>query len=61
VILISDRDLSLGHFWRAEVGQFWRAARQLADPERLRRELTAAGLRNVKVDVMTETTEFETG
>jgi predicted nucleic acid-binding protein len=28
VILISDRDLSLGHFWRAEVGQFWRAARQ---------------------------------
>ena len=34
---------------------------QLADPERLRRELTAAGLRNVKVEVMTETTEFETG
>ena len=26
VILISDRGLSLGHFSRAEVGQFWRAS-----------------------------------
>ena len=27
VILISDRGLSLGHFSRAEVGQFWRASK----------------------------------
>ena len=34
---------------------------QLADPERLRSELAAAGLTNVTVESITETTEFETG
>ncbi len=34
---------------------------QLQDPDRLHRELTAAGLRNVKVETVTETTEFRTG
>ena len=34
---------------------------QLADPDRLRRELFAAGLRNVEVETLTETTEYETG
>ena len=34
---------------------------QLADPDRLRRELLAAGLRNVEVETLTETTEYETG
>jgi hypothetical protein len=31
VILISNRDLSLGHFWRAEVGQSWRAATRVGN------------------------------
>ena len=34
---------------------------QLADPDRLRRELLAAGLKNVEVETLTETTEYETG
>ena len=34
---------------------------QLADPERLRKELAAAGLRDVKVETITETTEHKTG
>jgi ubiquinone/menaquinone biosynthesis C-methylase UbiE len=34
---------------------------QLQDPERLRKELTTAGLRNVNVETITETTEFRTG
>ena len=34
---------------------------QLADPERLRRELTAAGLKDVRVETVTETTEHKTG
>lgn len=34
---------------------------QLAEPQRLRRELTAAGLQDVDVHTVTETTEHETG
>lgn len=34
---------------------------QVADPERLREELAEAGLREVRVDTVTETTEFESG
>jgi SAM-dependent methyltransferase len=34
---------------------------QLADPDRLRGELSAAGLKDVKVETLTETTEHETG
>lgn len=34
---------------------------QLQDPERLRRELAAAGLKDVVVETITETTEFRTG
>ena len=34
---------------------------QLQDPERLSQELTAAGLSDVKVETITETTEFESG
>jgi ubiquinone/menaquinone biosynthesis C-methylase UbiE len=34
---------------------------QLQDPERLRKELAAAGLRNVKVETITEATEFRSG
>lgn len=34
---------------------------QLADPERLRSELAAAGLKSVTVETITETTEFESG
>lgn len=34
---------------------------QLQDPERLRKELAAAGLKNIKVETITETTEFQTG
>ena len=34
---------------------------QLADPDRLRREFSAAGLKDVKVETLTETTEHETG
>jgi SAM-dependent methyltransferase len=34
---------------------------QLQDPERLRRELAAAGLSDIKVESITETTEFQTG
>jgi ubiquinone/menaquinone biosynthesis C-methylase UbiE len=34
---------------------------QLQDPERLRKELAAAGLNNIKVETITETTEFHTG
>lgn len=34
---------------------------QLADPERLRKELADAGLRDVKVETITETTEHKTG
>jgi ubiquinone/menaquinone biosynthesis C-methylase UbiE len=34
---------------------------QLADPERLRKELAAAGLKDVKVETITETTEHKTG
>jgi hypothetical protein len=33
----------------------------LQDPERVRRELSTAGLRNVEVDTVTETLEFRTG
>jgi hypothetical protein len=34
---------------------------QLADPERLRKEFSAAGLRDVQVETITETTEHKTG
>lgn len=34
---------------------------QLADPDRLHKELSAAGLKDVKVETVTETTEYETG
>ena len=34
---------------------------QLADPQRLRKELSAAGLKDVKVETITETTEHKTG
>jgi ubiquinone/menaquinone biosynthesis C-methylase UbiE len=34
---------------------------QLADPERLRKELAAAGLKDVNVEIITETTEHKTG
>lgn len=34
---------------------------QLSDPERLRGELHAAGLRDVRVETVTEATEFESG
>ncbi len=34
---------------------------QLQDPERLHQELSAAGLSDVKVETITETTEFESG
>lgn len=34
---------------------------QLQDPERLRKELANAGLKDVKVETVTETTEFQTG
>ncbi len=34
---------------------------QLADPERLRREFTAAGLKNISVETIAEVTEFESG
>lgn len=34
---------------------------QLQDPERLRTELAAAGLKDVKVETITEATEFRTG
>ena len=34
---------------------------QLADPDRLRREFVTAGLKNIKVETITETTEFKTG
>ena len=34
---------------------------QLQDPERLRKELAAVGLRDVSVETVTETTEFRTG
>ena len=34
---------------------------QLHDPERLRQELTAAGLTRVEVETITETTEFTSG
>lgn len=34
---------------------------QLQDPERLRKELASAGLREVSVESITETTEFRTG
>jgi len=34
---------------------------QLADPERLRKELSAAGLKDAKVETITETTEFKSG
>lgn len=34
---------------------------QLADPERLRKELAAAGLKDVRVETVTETTEHKTG
>lgn len=34
---------------------------QLADPDRLRNELAVAGLKDVKVETITETTEFESG
>jgi hypothetical protein len=34
---------------------------QLADPRRLHRELAAAGLKNIRVETITETTEFESG
>jgi SAM-dependent methyltransferase len=34
---------------------------QLADPERLRRELAAAGLKNIRVETISEATEFESG
>jgi ubiquinone/menaquinone biosynthesis C-methylase UbiE len=34
---------------------------QLQDPERLRQELTAAGLKDIRVETITETTQFQTG
>ncbi len=34
---------------------------QLQDPERLRQEFAAAGMREVEVETITETTEFESG
>jgi ubiquinone/menaquinone biosynthesis C-methylase UbiE len=34
---------------------------QLQDPERLRKELAAAGLKDIKVETITETTEFRSG
>jgi ubiquinone/menaquinone biosynthesis C-methylase UbiE len=34
---------------------------QLADPDRLHKELSAAGLKDVKVETVTETTEHKTG
>jgi SAM-dependent methyltransferase len=34
---------------------------QLQDPERLRKELAGAGLKDVKVETITETTEFRSG
>ena len=34
---------------------------QLQDPERLRKELAAVGLKDVEVETITETTEFRTG
>lgn len=34
---------------------------QLQDPERLRKELSAAGLKEVEVETITERTEFQTG
>lgn len=34
---------------------------QLQDPERLRKELSAAGLKDVKVETITEATEFRSG
>lgn len=34
---------------------------QLQDPERLREELAAAGLKDIKVETITEATEFRTG
>jgi hypothetical protein len=34
---------------------------QLADPERLRREFAAAGFTNIRVETITEATEFESG
>jgi ubiquinone/menaquinone biosynthesis C-methylase UbiE len=34
---------------------------QLKDPERLRKEFAAVGLKDIKVETITETTEFKTG
>jgi len=34
---------------------------QLQNPERLRKELATAGLKDIEVETITETTEFETG
>ena len=34
---------------------------QLQDPERLRKEFATAGLKDIKVETITETTEFQTG
>ena len=34
---------------------------QLQNPERLRKEFATAGLRDIKVETITETTEFRTG
>jgi hypothetical protein len=34
---------------------------QLQDPERLRKEFAAAGLKDLKVETITETTEFKAG
>jgi len=34
---------------------------QLREPGRLRKELAAAGLKNIKIEIITETTEFRTG
>jgi SAM-dependent methyltransferase len=34
---------------------------QLQDPERLRKELSAAGLKDVKIETITEATEFRSG
>jgi pimeloyl-ACP methyl ester carboxylesterase/ubiquinone/menaquinone biosynthesis C-methylase UbiE len=34
---------------------------QLADPERLRRECAAAGLKDIRIETITETTEFQGG
>lgn len=34
---------------------------QLQDPERLRQELTKAGLKDIRVETLTETTRFESG